>query len=91
MILFAGTRIVFEYKRALKFRFGKYIKVLEPGLRWIVPVVETIQAIVIRVITINIFSQEVMIRDNLPCRRDRQKYKSYRRNRNRAMGHHHYS
>lgn len=63
----AGIRIVYEYKRALKFRFGKYVKTLKPGFRWIIPVVETIQKVDIRVITINIVSQEVMTEDNVPC------------------------
>jgi len=67
LFLFSGIRIVFEYKRALKFRFGKYIKTLEPGFRWIIPIVETIQVVDIRVITINITSQEVMTEDNVPC------------------------
>jgi regulator of protease activity HflC (stomatin/prohibitin superfamily) len=67
VFLFGGIRIVFEYKRALKFRFGKYIKILKPGLRWIIPFVETIQIVDIRVITINIDSQEVMTEDNVPC------------------------
>ena len=67
VFLLGGIRIVFEYKRALKFRFGKYIKILEPGLRWIIPFVETIQIVDIRVITINIDSQEVMTEDNVPC------------------------
>lgn len=67
LILFAGIRIIFEYKRALKFRFGKYVKTLEPGFRWIIPIIETIQIVDIRVITINIVSQEVMTEDNVPC------------------------
>jgi len=67
LFLFVGIRIIFEYKRALKFRFGKYIKTLEPGFRWIIPLVETIQIVDIRVITINIDSQEVMTEDNVPC------------------------
>ncbi|MBJ6369245.1 slipin family protein [Snuella sp. CAU 1569] len=69
LILFflSGIRIVYEYKRALKFRFGKYIKTLQPGFRWIIPIVETIQIVDIRVITINIVSQEVMTEDNVPC------------------------
>src|SRR5680860_1206497 len=65
--LLSGIRIIFEYKRALKFRFGKFIKTLEPGFRWIIPVMETIQIVDIRVITINIVSQEVMTQDNVPC------------------------
>jgi regulator of protease activity HflC (stomatin/prohibitin superfamily) len=67
LFLIGGIRIVFEYKRALKFRFGKYITTLNPGFRWIIPFVETIQVVDIRVITINIISQEVMTEDNVPC------------------------
>ena len=67
VFLSSGIRIVFEYKRALKFRFGKYVKTLQPGFRWIIPIVETIQKVDIRVITINIISQEVMTEDNVPC------------------------
>lgn len=67
VFLLSGIRIIFEYKRALKFRFGKYIKILKPGFRWIIPVMETIQIVDIRVITINIDSQEVMTSDNVPC------------------------
>lgn len=67
LFFLAGIRIIFEYKRALKFRFGKYIKTLQPGFRWIIPFIETIQIVDIRVITFNIVSQEVMTEDNVPC------------------------
>ncbi len=70
LFLAGGIRIVFEYKRALKFRFGKFSKVLQPGFRWIIPVVDSTQFVDIRVITINILSQEVMTADNVPCRID---------------------
>ena len=67
VFLLSGIRVIFEYKRALKFRFGKYVHTLKPGFRWIIPIVETIQVVDIRVITINIISQEVMTEDNVPC------------------------
>ena len=67
VFLLTGIRVIFEYKRALKFRFGKYIKTLQPGFRWIIPIIETIQTVDIRVITFNIDSQEVMTEDNVPC------------------------
>ena len=69
LVLFflSGVRIIYEYKRALKFRFGRYVKTLQPGFRWVIPLVETIQVVDIRVITINIISQEVMTEDNVPC------------------------
>lgn len=67
LFLASGIRIIFEYKRAIKFRFGKYVKTLQPGFRWIIPFVETIQIVDVRVITFNIDSQEVMTADNVPC------------------------
>jgi len=67
LFLLSGIRIIYEYKRALKFRFGKYIKTLQPGFRWIIPIIDSIQIVDIRVITINIISQEVMTEDNVPC------------------------
>ncbi len=67
LFLLSGVRIIFEYKRALKFRFGSYVETLQPGLRWIIPFVESVQTVDIRVITINIVSQEVMTEDNVPC------------------------
>ena len=48
-----GIRIVFEDKRTLKFRFGKFIKTLRPGFRSIIPCFETIKIVDIRVITFN--------------------------------------
>lgn len=68
LFLLLGIRIVFEYKRALKFRFGSYVKLLKPGFRWIIPLVETVQFVDMRVITINIPTQEIMTQDNVPCK-----------------------
>jgi regulator of protease activity HflC (stomatin/prohibitin superfamily) len=64
-ILLGGIRIILNTK-ALKFRFGKYVSIMRPGFRLIIPFVETIQVVDIRVITINIVSQEVN-EDNVPC------------------------
>lgn len=69
-LLLSGVRIVYEYKRAIRFRFGKYVDILHPGLRWIIPLIDTVQFVDIRVITTNIDSQEVMTEDNVPCRID---------------------
>lgn len=68
LFFFSGIRIVYEYKRAVKFRFGGFITVLQPGFRWIVPIVDTVQFVDIRVITANIPAQEVMTQDNVPCK-----------------------
>ena len=67
LFLLSGIRIIYEYKRALKFRFGKYVALLNPGFRWIIPIVDRVQIVDIRIITINIDKQEVMTKDNVPC------------------------
>ncbi len=68
LFIILGIRIIFEYKRALKFRFGSYVKLLNPGLRWVIPFVETVQFVDMRVITINIPTQEIMTKDNVPSK-----------------------
>jgi len=68
ILFFGGIRIIYQYIRAVKFRFGRFIRVLEPGFRWIIPVVETVQIVDIRVITTNIETQEIMTRDNVPSK-----------------------
>ena len=67
IFILSGIRVVYEYKRAVKFRFGKFVSILNPGLRWIIPVVDRIQIVDIRIITINVQKQEVMTKDNVPC------------------------
>lgn len=67
LFLLSGIRIIYEYKRALKFRFGRYVALLNPGFRWIIPLVDRVQIVDIRIITINIDKQEVMTKDNVPC------------------------
>ncbi len=67
VFMLSGIRIIYEYKRAVKFRFGQYVSLLKPGFRWIIPLVDQIQIVDIRVITINIDKQEVMTKDNVPC------------------------
>ena len=68
IIFFAGIRIINQYDRGVKFTFGKFTGVLQPGFRWIIPVVERVEKIDIRVITVDIPSQEVMTEDNVPIK-----------------------
>ena len=68
IFLLSGIRVINQYERGVRFRFGKFVGVLQPGLRWIIPIVERIEKVDIRVITIDIPSQEVMTEDNVPIK-----------------------
>jgi len=68
IVFFLGIRIVNQYQRAVKFRLGKYAGTLQPGLRWIIPLIERIEKVDIRVIATDIPSQEVITKDNVPMK-----------------------
>src|SRR3989344_7257531 len=63
-----GIRIVDQYERAVKFRLGKYVGILQPGLRWIIPLIEWIDKVDIRIIAADIPAQEVITKDNVPMK-----------------------
>jgi len=68
LIFFIGLRVVKQYQRAVKFRLGKYVGTLQPGLRWIIPVIDKIRKVDIRVIATDIPAQEVITKDNVPMK-----------------------
>jgi len=68
LIFFSGIRIINQYERGVKFRLGKFVGVLQPGFRWIIPIIERIEKVDVRVITVDIPSQEVMTKDNVPIK-----------------------
>jgi regulator of protease activity HflC (stomatin/prohibitin superfamily) len=68
VFILAGIRVVNQYDRAVKFRLGKYVGTLQPGLRWIIPVIDRIQKVDIRVVATDIPAQEVITKDNVPMK-----------------------
>ena len=67
-LIIMGIRVINQYERAVKFRLGKYAGTLNPGLRWIIPIVDRIERVDIRVIAEDIKSQEVITKDNVPMK-----------------------
>ncbi len=65
-LLLSGFRIAQQYQRGLVFRFGRYIGTRGPGLFWVIPFVETVTLVDMRVLTDGVEQQEAMTRDNVP-------------------------
>ncbi|HHD92596.1 MAG TPA: slipin family protein [Candidatus Portnoybacteria bacterium] len=63
-----GLRVIHQYERAVRLRLGKFQDVLEPGLKWIIPVIDKLYRVDVRVITNDIPTQEVMTQDNVPIK-----------------------
>ena len=65
-IAIPGFRIVMQYQKGIVFTLGRYTSTRNPGLRWIIPYVQTMQKIDMRIMTVDVPKQEVMTKDNIP-------------------------
>jgi regulator of protease activity HflC (stomatin/prohibitin superfamily) len=68
LFLISGLRVLQQYQRGLVFRLGRYHSTRAPGLTWIIPGIERMQIIDIRVVTQDIEPQETMTNDNVPIK-----------------------
>lgn len=58
-------KILREYERAVVFRLGKFQSVKGPGLIILIPFIDKIERVDLRVLTINVDRQEVITKDNV--------------------------
>jgi regulator of protease activity HflC (stomatin/prohibitin superfamily) len=66
-ILPQAVRILREYERGVIFRLGKLIAAKGPGLIFLIPLVDKMVKMDLRVVTIDVSKQEIMTRDNVPA------------------------
>src|SRR6266498_1489978 len=60
-----SVRVVKQYERGVLFRLGRVVGVREPGLTLIVPLVEVLRRVSLRIVTMPIQSQGIITRDNV--------------------------
>ncbi len=65
LVLAFALRIVKQYERGVLFRLGRVIGTREPGLRVIIPVVDVLHRVSLRVVTMPIQSQGIITHDNV--------------------------
>lgn len=66
-ILPQALRILREYERGVVFRLGKLVGAKGPGLIFLIPLVDRMVKIDLRVVTIDVPKQEIMTKDNVPA------------------------
>ena len=66
MFFLAGIRIIDQFERGVILTFGKYTGTLNPGFRWIFPIVQRMIKVDLRIATVDIPQQEGITRDNVP-------------------------
>ena len=65
IILVNSIKQINEYERGIKFRFGKFVKVLNPGWKIVIPIIESYKKVDIRTKAVDVPSQEAITRDNV--------------------------
>jgi regulator of protease activity HflC (stomatin/prohibitin superfamily) len=63
---FMAVKLLYQYERGVVFTLGKYSGTRDPGLTFIVPFVQSMRRVDMRIKTADIPRQEVMTKDNIP-------------------------
>jgi len=70
ILLSAAIKVVREYERVGVFRLGRFVGLRGPGLVLIIPFIETVRKVDLRVITMDVPAQECITVDNVTVRVD---------------------
>ena len=65
ILLTSAVKIVQEYERGVIFRLGRLVGAKGPGLFFIIPIVDRMMKVDLRVVTLDVPSQEAITRDNV--------------------------
>jgi regulator of protease activity HflC (stomatin/prohibitin superfamily) len=65
-LILSSIKQLYEYERGVVFQWGKYRGTRDPGLTLIIPVMQSMRKVDMRIKTAEIPRQEVMTKDNIP-------------------------
>lgn len=60
------VRIIYQYQKGIMFQLGKYAGTREPGLTIVIPILQELRTVDLRILTMDIPKQSVMTKDNVP-------------------------
>jgi regulator of protease activity HflC (stomatin/prohibitin superfamily) len=67
-IIIISIRQINQYERGIKFTFGKFTAVMEPGWRLVLPVIQSYQKVDVRTKAVDVPDQNAITRDNVSVR-----------------------
>ncbi len=68
LLVLASIKQVNQYERGVRFQFGKYTDIMEPGWRLVWPIIQGWQKVDIRVKAVDVPDQEAITKDNVSAR-----------------------
>jgi len=70
VIAIFGIRIVSQWQKGVVFRLGKFSREIHPGLNIIIPIIEYVRYVDMRIRTMDVIPQEIMTKDSVPVKID---------------------
>ncbi|MDR0610518.1 MAG: slipin family protein [Planctomycetaceae bacterium] len=67
VLIVSGVRVAAEWERGIILRFGKFCGVRGPGIVYVIPFIDSVSFVDTRLLTLNIPSQQVITKDNVPA------------------------
>ena len=67
-ILLISIKQISEYERGIKFRFGKFKKIMTPGWKIVLPIIESYKKVDIRTKAVDVPEQDAITKDNVSIR-----------------------
>jgi regulator of protease activity HflC (stomatin/prohibitin superfamily) len=65
LLLVLSVRVVKQYERGVVFRLGRVVGSRDPGLRLLIPIIDVMHRVSLRIVTMPIQSQGIITRDNV--------------------------
>ena len=66
IFLVYSIRVIQQYETSVVFQLGRYSRTLQPGLNFIIPVIEWAKVVDMRILTNDIPKQQAITKDNVP-------------------------
>jgi regulator of protease activity HflC (stomatin/prohibitin superfamily) len=68
LLLWQAIKILREYERGIIFRLGRLVGAKGPGLILLIPIVDRMVKVSLRIITMDVPAQEVITKDTVPVK-----------------------
>jgi len=65
LVVISSVRILKEYERGVMFTLGRFTGVKGPGVRLVLPVIQQMKKVELRIVVLNVPKQDVISRDNV--------------------------
>jgi regulator of protease activity HflC (stomatin/prohibitin superfamily) len=68
ILIISSIRQINQYERGVKFTLGRFTSIIDPGWRLILPVIQTMRKVDIRIKAVEVPYQDAITKDNVSCK-----------------------